>query len=90
LTKSNILAGAFSLIFIGAVYLSWVIARNLTSDEGSPVRSVEGPGQILDVDLDPSCVKLQTDEGVVETICPHSTAPKVETRLIITEKPKEP
>lgn len=88
--RFNIFAIAISLILIATVYMTWVVGRIMTSDHGSPVRGVQGEGQVLDIKIDTSCVEFHRAGGEVEIICPHSTAPKVETRLIITEKPKEP
>ncbi len=88
--RFQIFAVSFALIFIAAVFLSWVIGRDLTSDDSSPVRSVQGAGKVLDYELDPSCVQYQKPGGDIEIVCPHSTAPDVDTRLVITEKPKDP
>ena len=88
--RFKVFAAAISLIFVGTVFLSWVIGRDITSEDRSPVRSVQGSGQVMDYEVDASCVQFQKPGGDLETICPHSTAPDVDTRLIITEQPKDP
>jgi hypothetical protein len=88
--RFNIFAASFSLIFVAVVFLSWIIGRDLTSDNSSPVRGVQSSGQVLDYQLDASCVQYQKPGGDIEIVCPASTAPDNDTRLIIEEKPSDP
>jgi hypothetical protein len=87
--RFNIFTASIALIFIAVVFLSWIIGRDLTSENSSPVRGVQGSGQVLAYQLDPSCVQYQKPGGDIEIVCPASTAPENDTRLIIEEKPKE-
>jgi hypothetical protein len=88
--RFNIFAASFALIFVAVVFLSWVIGRDMTSDNSSPVRGVQSSGQVFDYQLDPSCVQYQKPGGDIEIVCPGSITPDNDTRLIIEEKPQNP
>lgn len=88
--RFNILCGAFGLMFIAVVFLSWVIARDLTSEDNSPVRGVNHVGQILNLGLDPSCAEYNRVGGMVEIVCPYPNETEIDGRLVITEGTEGP